>query len=89
MPYQFPNVHLNLLMNTHKLSNEFARTFFDGRVDEDSRDTAEVRVEFNVGEKKISVTRNFFEVEALRELQILEGSSPIALDGFHLGTEPQ
>lgn len=41
-----------------------------------------MRVEFSIGEKKISVTRNFFEVEALRELNILDGSSPIALDEF-------
>jgi len=44
---------------------KFASSYFDGRVDEFSRDIAEATVEFSMGEYEYSVTRNFFETEGI------------------------
>ena len=51
----------------------YSSSYFDGRVDELDRDTAEVSLEFEVGPHTYQLTRNLFEPLALRSLSITNG----------------
>lgn len=44
----------------------FAKEFFEGRIDEENVDIAEVSVDFALGDANYSITRGFFEPEELR-----------------------
>jgi DNA repair exonuclease SbcCD ATPase subunit len=57
----------NSILKFYTDNKRFAKDYFDGRIEEDSRDLAEVSLEFNVGDRFYRITRGFFEEDELRE----------------------
>jgi len=47
-------------------NKNFAQKYFDGRIDEKSRDVADVEVQFRIGEYDYVIKRGFFDVDELR-----------------------
>ena len=58
-------------------SLSYSRTFFDGRISELDRDSAEVTVHFTVGGHKYELTRNLFEPQSLRDLVVVDGAGQV------------
>jgi DNA repair exonuclease SbcCD ATPase subunit len=57
----------------------FSQAFFDGRIDEDDRDGAQITVEFDVGKAGFQLTRGLFEADSLRALSMTVNGK--AIDG--------
>jgi DNA repair exonuclease SbcCD ATPase subunit len=56
----------------------FSQAFFDGRIDEDDRDDAQITVEFDIGKSRFHVTRGLFEADGLRSLAVtIDGKSVV------------
>ncbi|MCK6472713.1 MAG: AAA family ATPase [Planctomycetes bacterium] len=55
----------------------FSHEFFDGRIEEDDRDGAQITVEFDVGKTGFQLTRGLFEADSLRALSITVNGKPI------------
>jgi energy-coupling factor transporter ATP-binding protein EcfA2 len=51
----------------------YAAEYFSGRIDEDARDAAEIRLQFTLGSHSYDLTRGLFEPEQLRSLTITNG----------------
>ncbi|MFD4646023.1 AAA family ATPase [Streptomyces sp. NPDC058441] len=56
---------------------EYSRHYFDGRIEELDRDTAEVSLQFTVGTQRYELTRNLFEPESLRFLRVTNDAGEI------------
>ncbi|MBC2845067.1 AAA family ATPase [Winogradskyella flava] len=68
----------------------FANKYFEGRIDEKSRDVADVEVHFRIGEYEYVIKRGFFDVEELRyfsRTKIGEVTNKIKDDELKLGDE--
>ena len=48
----------------------FSQAFFEGRIDEDDREGAQITIEFDIGKRTFELTRGLFEPNALRALSI-------------------
>lgn len=57
----------------------FSEAFFDGRIDEHDRESAQITMNFDIGKARFQITRGLFEPESLRELSITIDGEP-ALD---------
>jgi hypothetical protein len=55
----------------YKFSQPFSEDFFTGRVDESDRDSAEIILEFSVGDFDYKLRRSLFEATALEDLSIV------------------
>jgi DNA repair exonuclease SbcCD ATPase subunit len=49
----------------------FSQTFFDGRIDEDDRDGAQITVKLDIGKVSFEITRGLFESNGLRLLSMM------------------
>jgi hypothetical protein len=58
------------LEDYYERTEEFSRSFFDGRISEKDRETAEVELDLRVGHSDIRLRRGMFEPEQLRTLFI-------------------
>jgi DNA repair exonuclease SbcCD ATPase subunit len=56
----------------YKETQAFAREYFAGRIDEEDRPAAEIRIEFAIAGVTFSIRRGFFELSELRSLRITE-----------------
>jgi ABC-type cobalamin transport system ATPase subunit len=54
----------------------FSRAFFDGRIDEEDREAAQITVEFRVGRTDFHVARGLFEGDSLRALSVTANGKP-------------
>ncbi len=54
----------------------FSQAFFDGRIDEDDRDGAQITVEFDIGKASFLLTRGLFEADGLRSLSVTVDGKP-------------
>jgi DNA repair exonuclease SbcCD ATPase subunit len=62
----------------YRHTEEFSSEFFDGRIDDNDRESAEAKLEMTVGKQTYRITRGMFEAEALRTLEITgEDGSPL------------
>ncbi len=57
----------NSIPKFYNNSKGFAATYFDGRVNEENYDLAEVCLEFAIDDKEYTITRGFFEPDELRQ----------------------
>lgn len=55
----------------------FSQTFFDGRIDEDDRESAQITIDFDLGKTRLQITRGFFEPDSLRALSITLDGEPV------------
>lgn len=55
-------------------TKDFSERFFDGRISELQRGSAEVDIEFSVADTIYRITRGMFEPDELRSLEIIDGS---------------
>jgi len=63
----------------YRHTEAFSTEFFDGRIDENDREYAEVALEMTVGTQTYRLTRGMFEPEELRLLEIInEDGAPLA-----------
>src|SRR6185436_15222470 len=70
------------LEDYYERSEDFSRSFFEGRIGERDHDRAEVQVELRVGNWRARIRRGMFEPGVLRELRVGENGSPLKkLDG--------
>ena len=53
-------------------NKDFTYTYFDGRIKEKDKTTAEVEMLFTINNKYYRIVRSFFEKDSLRELEIYE-----------------
>jgi DNA repair exonuclease SbcCD ATPase subunit len=51
-------------------SKLYAPRYFDGRVTQEDRAQAEIKADFRIGDHVYHISRNFFETDALRELEV-------------------
>lgn len=56
----------------YRETQPFAREYFAGRIDEEDRPAAEIRIQFAVAGVTFSLRRGFFELSELRSLKITE-----------------
>lgn len=56
----------NSIPSFYNKSKGFAANYFDGRVNEENYDLAEVTLEFSINENDYTITRGFFEPDELR-----------------------
>jgi DNA repair exonuclease SbcCD ATPase subunit len=56
----------------YKETHAFAREYFAGRIDEEDRSAAEIRIDFAVAGVTFSLRRGFFDLSELRSLKITE-----------------
>lgn len=56
----------NSIPKFYNQTKGFAATYFDGRVNEENYDLAEVSLEFEIEDKEYTITRGFFEPDELR-----------------------
>jgi energy-coupling factor transporter ATP-binding protein EcfA2 len=68
-----PNRRFDSVAEYYKYSLGFADAFFNGRIDEDDRDKAQVSIDLEIGADVFRFTRGVFEREQLRSL-IVESS---------------
>ncbi len=74
-----PNRTFLSISEFYRHTEEFSSEFFDGRIDENDREYAEVTLEMTVGTQTYRLTRGMFEPEELRGLEIInEDGSPLA-----------
>jgi hypothetical protein len=76
----------------YRFSLPYAADYFDGRVDETDRDSAEVRISFSIDSVHYEVARNFFEPQSLTYLSVKDDQgNPLidteGLDGAALHTQ--
>ena len=65
---------------------DFSSTFFDGRIGEGDRESAEVTLEMAVGSQVYRITRGMFEPEELRSLEIIGDDGHPIVKTSDLGT---
>ena len=53
-------------------NNDFTESYFDGRIKESEKQNAEVELLFTVNNRYYRIVRGFFEIDALRKLEIYE-----------------
>jgi DNA repair exonuclease SbcCD ATPase subunit len=54
----------------------FSQAFFEGRIDEDDRDAAQITLEFAIGKATFQLTRGLFEANSLRTLSVMVDGRP-------------
>ena len=59
----------------------YAAEYFSGRIDEDAREAAEIRLRFTLGSHTYDLTRGLFEPEQLRALAITNGDDALDVEG--------
>jgi DNA repair exonuclease SbcCD ATPase subunit len=59
----------------YRYSVDFSGDYFSGRVSEGDRETAEIVLEFAVGQREYKLRRGMFDSNSLRELQIYDSSN--------------
>ncbi len=69
-----------------KFSRDFSQDFFSGRIVERHRKSAEVAVDFSIGELKYHLARGVFEPDELRKLTISERSNSESSQGVNGGS---
>jgi DNA repair exonuclease SbcCD ATPase subunit len=58
----------------------FSQSFFDGRIEEDDRDSAQISINFDVDQTQYSITRGLFEPDGLRALSITRNGKKASND---------
>ena len=58
----------------------FAYEYFNGRIDEEDRESSSVKLKFKIAQATFEITRNFFEVDALKYLKISSDKLNIEFD---------
>jgi hypothetical protein len=62
-------------------AQDYTRSFFDGRIHEDSRDEASVTVDFMAGDRRYIVTRPLFTLDVISELKIFHAGKEVLAPG--------
>lgn len=70
----------------YKNGVRFSQAFFDGRIREDDRDSAQIAVEFDIGKTRFHITRGLFEPDSLRSLSVAVEGKP-ALEALEPSAE--
>jgi len=60
-------------------AQDYTRSFFDGRINEDDREDASVKVDFTVGDRRYLVTRPLFTLSAINKLEIFHGTTEVVI----------
>lgn len=55
-------------------AQDYTRSFFDGRISEDDREQASVKIDFTAGNRRYVLTRPLFTLNAISRLRIFEGT---------------
>lgn len=66
--------------NYYQDSITFSKRFFDGRIDQEDRNGADIDLTFSVGAHLYEMTRNLFEPEALRSLTVTDSNGSVLLE---------
>lgn len=61
-------------------SLRFAKDYFSGRIGEDDRESAEIKIIFRAGTHQFEVARGFFELNSIRSLRVTKGEE-VVYDG--------
>jgi DNA repair exonuclease SbcCD ATPase subunit len=61
-------------------NKSFAYKYFNGRIREEDRDIASVKLKFKLADAEFEITRSFFEVDSLRSLTVISDDFELKLD---------
>jgi len=72
-----PDDRFDSIEEHYKHNLDYAKRYFEGRIDEADREAAEIALRFSVGGSRYEVTRGVFELEALRSLEVTRGKRTV------------